>query len=145
MTQETTAPPVRRKVTDTLIAISWLTLLGVMFGGYSLLRLLTEIGIDAHAEQFFRAGHAHAGILTAIGILYVMSANRAGLSDRATIISFLVYFTGMGLLSGGFFVHMALGSPGKSSLGTSVMAPVGSVLLATAIVYLTFRLFRRRS
>ena len=69
-------------------AISWALLVTVMFGGYSLLMLLTSgDGLTAHEAQFFRAGHAHAGVLTGIGILYSNYLGRTRLSPRAQVVA----------------------------------------------------------
>lgn len=131
-----------RQAFHILSAISWIILVTVMFGGYSLLRLLTTIGISEHEEQFFRAGHGHAGILVAVGILYAHSASKTLLPFRRQVIAFALYLVGALIVSGGFFVHMVFGQAGQSSFGTSVMAPVGSLLIAVAVVFLAVHLIR---
>src|SRR5215204_440205 len=51
--------------------VSLLSLHTVMFGGYSLLRLLIRGGVlSPFQEQFFRAGHAHAGVLLVLSLVY---------------------------------------------------------------------------
>lgn len=125
-------------------AISWALLVGVMFGGYALLRMLSSgEGLTEHEEQFFRAGHAHAGVLNVIGILYGTYLGRTLLSARNQIAAWLTYILGVALMSGGFFVHMAVGEPGEGSIGTTLTA-TGGVILAVTVLYLAWNLFRAR-
>jgi hypothetical protein len=125
-------------------AISWALLVGVMFGGYSLLRMLSSgDGLSEHEEQFFRAGHAHAGVLNVIGILYGTYLGRTLLSARSQIAAWLTYILGVALMSGGFFVHMAVGEPGDGSIGTTLTA-TGGVILAVTVLFLAWHLFRAR-
>ncbi|CAA9562057.1 MAG: hypothetical protein AVDCRST_MAG87-1659 [uncultured Thermomicrobiales bacterium] len=126
-------------------AISWALLVGVMFGGYSLLRMLSSgDGLTDHEEQFFRAGHAHAGVLNVIGILYGTYLGRTMLTARHQIAAWLTYILGVALMSGGFFVHMAVGEPGDGSIGTTLTA-LGGAVLAITVLFLAWHLFRARS
>lgn len=134
----------RRNPANLLAAISWVLLVTVMFGGYSLLRMLTAgDGLSDFEEQFFRAGHGHAGILGAIGILYSSYLARTLLSYRSQVIAWAVYLGGVLIMSGGFFVHMVIGAEGQGSFGT-VMIPVGGLVLAGSVLFLAWNLFRNR-
>jgi hypothetical protein len=129
---------------NVLGAISWALLVTVMFGGYSLLRLLaTGDNLSDHEEQFFRAGHGHAGVLAAVGILYSSYLGRTLLSARRQVIAWTVYFAGVLLMSGGMFLHMLIGEPGEGSWGTTVTA-FGGVILAVTVLYLAWHLYRAR-
>jgi len=133
-----------RQPGQTLAAISWALLVTVMFGGYSLLMLLTSgDGLNDHEEQFFRAGHAHAGVLAAIGILFSTYLGRTRLSSRAQVLTWLVYLAGVLLHSGGMFVHMLVGEPEQRSAGTW-MTILGALLLAGSVLFLAWQLFRAR-
>ncbi len=126
-------------------AISWALLVAVMFGGYFLLRLLSGgDGLSDHEEQFFRAGHGHAGVLATVGILYGNALGRTVLSASRQIAAWLVYLFGVGLMSGGLFVHMAAGEPGEGSIGTTITI-IGGVVLAVAVLFLAWHLFRARN
>jgi len=48
------------------------------------------------------------------------------------------------LMSGGLFLHMAVGEPGKGSIGTTLTA-LGGVVLAITVLYLAWHLFRARN
>lgn len=125
-------------------AISWALLITIMFGGYSLLRLLSSgDGLTEHEEQFFRAGHGHAGVLATLGILYGGALGRTLLPARRQIIAWSAYFAGVLLMSGGMFVHMMIGEPGEGSAGTTLTA-IGGVVLAITVVYLAWHLFAAR-
>lgn len=136
--------PLTRGYSQILGAISWVLLIAVMFGGESLLRMLsTGEGMSEHEEQFFRAGHGHAGVLTIIGILYSSYLARTLLSARAQVISWGVYALGVGMIAGGMFLHAYIGEPGSSSAGTWLTA-IGGVVLAGAVLFLAWRLIRDR-
>ncbi|MDQ3655317.1 MAG: hypothetical protein M3457_09575 [Chloroflexota bacterium] len=125
-------------------AISWALLITIMFGGYSLLRLLSSgDGLTDHEEQFFRAGHGHAGVLATLGILYGGALGRTLLTARRQVIAWSAYLAGVLLMSGGMFVHMVIGEPGQGSAGTTITA-IGGVVLAVTVVYLAWHLFAAR-
>ncbi len=130
---------------NVLAAISWALLVTVMFGGYSLLRLLTSgDGLTDHEEQFFRAGHGHAGVLSAVGILYSSYLSRTLLAARAQVLAWMAYLIGVLGLSGGMFLHMVIGEPGEESTGTTVIA-LGGVVLAGSVLFLAWQLFKARN
>ncbi len=129
---------------NVLSAISWALLITIMFGGYSLLRLLSSgDNLTDHEEQFFRAGHGHAGVLATLGILYGSALGRTLLSGRRQVIAWSAYLVGVLLMSGGMFVHMIIGEPGKGSAGTTMTA-IGGVVLAITVVYLAWHLYQAR-
>ncbi len=136
--------PERGSPQNLLAAISWTLLVTVMFGGYALLRMLTMgDALTDHEEQFFRAGHGHAGVLAAVGILYGSYLGRTRLAARRQIAAWAFYLAGVLTMSGGFFVHMVMGEPGEGSWGTT-MTGIGGVVLAAAVVYLALHLYRAR-
>ena len=129
---------------QVLGAISWVLLIAVMFGGESLLLMLSSgEGISAHREQFFRAGHGHAGVLAAIGILYSDYIGRTFLSVRARVIAWVAYATGVSMIAGGMFLHAYVGTAGSGSPGTFLTA-VGGVVLMGAVLFLAWQLIRAR-
>ena len=53
------------------IIVTWISLPTVMYGGYSLLRLLNRGNVLTPFQVgWFRAGHAHAGVLLVMALLY---------------------------------------------------------------------------
>ena len=120
--------------------VSLVSLPTVMFGGYSLLRLLNQGGaLSPFQEQFFRAGHAHAGVLLVLSLVYYRYLADTGLGDRARWLACGALLVGILAQSGGFFLHMAAGRPDAPSRGT-LLSTVGAVLLAGALLFLAYAL-----
>jgi hypothetical protein len=68
--------------TRVLPAVSVLSLISVEYGGWALLGFLTGRGqLGQFREQFFRAGHAHAGVLLVLSLVYFVHLDRTGYSD----------------------------------------------------------------
>ena len=118
--------------------IAWIALPTVMYGGYALLGLLTRGGLTPFQQTFFRAGHAHAGVLL-LSLLYHSYLEQTTLHPAIKVGAAAVVLVGILAQSGGFFLHMAVGRPGEPSLGTRITS-LGAVLLATAIVILVYGL-----
>ena len=113
-----------------------------MFGGYSLLRLLTRSeGLTPFQQTFFRAGHAHAGVLLILSLVYYLYLDRTGYSDRVKWIAGGLLQACILAQSGGFFIHLGLGQPNRSSLGT-VVTRLGALLIAAALGILAVGLLR---
>jgi hypothetical protein len=71
--------------TRVLPAVSVLSLISVEYGGWALLGFLTGRGqLGQFREQFFRAGHAHAGVLLILSLVYFLHLDRTGYSDRVS-------------------------------------------------------------
>ena len=120
--------------------IAWIQLPTVMYGGYALLGLLSR-GEPMTPFQLsnFRAGHAHAGVLTLLSLLYYVFLSQTTLSTTAKVVASIVLLVGIMLQSGGFFVHMARGQPGQRSIGTT-LTTAGALLLAGASLFLAYAL-----
>jgi hypothetical protein len=116
--------------------VSVLALVTVEYGGYALLQFVSGTErLGEFREQFFRAGHAHAGVLLVLSLVYFVYLERTSLSNRARWLAGCVLLAGILAQSGGFFLHMAFGEPGRGSIGT-VVTPVGGLLIAAALVTL---------
>jgi Ni,Fe-hydrogenase I cytochrome b subunit len=112
----------------------------VMFGGYALLRFLTRgEGLSEFKLTYFRAGHAHAGVLLILALVYFDYLERTDLGDRMRWSLGVALVVGILAQSGGFFLHMAVGAPGRRSAGTTVTI-VGAAILAVAILVLAYGL-----
>jgi hypothetical protein len=127
--------------TELLPAVALLLLIGVEFGGWSLLWFITSKRdfMDERRIQFFRAGHAHGGVLTILSLVYLLYLERTDFSEG------LQWLLGVGLIvgalaqSGGFFVHLSKGAPDSSSLGT-ILTRTGAVLIGAALIALAIGL-----
>jgi hypothetical protein len=122
--------------TRLLPIIALLSLAGVEYGGWALLGFLTGRGaLGAFREQFFRAGHAHAGVLLVLSLVYFLYLDRVGLSTGTQWLAGVLLLAGILAQSGGFFVHLGIGQQGRRSPGT-VMTRTGALLIAAALVIL---------
>ena len=126
--------------TTVLPVIVLLSLVGVEYGGWALLGFLTGSGqLGEFREQFFRAGHAHAGVLLVLSLVYFLYLDRTGYSTGVQWLAGLLLLVGIIAQSGGFFLHMGLGQKDRSSLGT-VVTRTGALLIAAALVVLALGL-----
>jgi hypothetical protein len=122
------------------IILSWIALPTVMFGGFSLLRLLNRGDVLTPFQvDCFRAGHAHAGVLLLLSLLYYIFLDRTTLPASVKQVACVALFVGILAQSGGFFLHMALGQPKRASIGTTVTI-AGAVILACAVIALVYGL-----
>lgn len=119
---------------------AWIALPTVMYGGYALLGLLTtKDGLTPFRRTWFRAGHAHAGVLLLMALLYFDYLAGTTLSFAVKQIACGTFVAGILAQAGGFFIHMAKGEPDKPSIGTTVTT-IGAVLLTAAIAILVYAL-----
>ncbi len=86
-------------------------------------------------ERFFRAGHAHAGVLLVLSLIYFLYLDRTGYSEGMRWLAGGVLLVGILAQSGGFFIHLWLGEHGRTSPGT-VVTRGGALLLAAALIAL---------
>jgi hypothetical protein len=122
------------------IILSWVALPTVMFGGYSLLQLLNRGDVLTQFQvTWFRAGHAHAGVLLVMSLLYYMFLDKTSLSPTVKHAACVALFVGILAQSGGFFLHMLMGQPNQASIGTAVTV-TGAILLACAVAVLIYGL-----
>jgi hypothetical protein len=122
------------------IVLSWIALPTVMYGGYSLLRLINQgERLTPFQATWFRAGHAHAGVLLLMSLLYYVFLDQTMLAPSTKQVGCLAMFVGILAQSGGFFVHMMVGHPNAPSIGTFITM-AGAALLATAVGILVYGL-----
>ncbi len=119
--------------TKVFLAIALFSLPTVMFGGYSLLRLLIGRKLNDFQSTWFRAGHAHAGVLLILSLVVIDILDRAGVGSGALTVVGVLLVIGVLAQSGGMFVHMAKGAPGTWSMGNT-MTVAGALVLAAALV-----------
>lgn len=113
-----------------------------MFGGYSLLQLMIAgNALTPYQVTYFRAGHGHAGVLIGIALLYHSYLDKTLLPERAKWLACAVMLGSALLISGGFFLHMAVGQEGQSSVGVLVTT-LGAVTLTLDIALLVYGLIR---
>ena len=119
--------------------IAWIALPTVMYGGYALLGLLTREGLSEFQQTYFRAGHAHAGVLLLLSLLYHHYMEQTRLSVAVKRGAAAALLAGILAQSGGFFLHMVIGQPGAPSLGTTLTS-LGALILAVSVLVLVYGL-----
>lgn len=130
--------------TTRIAAVVLFALVTVEFGGWSLLGLLTsDNGLTDFEEQYFRAGHGHAGVLLVLALVFLLLLERTRFDQRAQVWLSATLLVGILAQSGGFFLHMAVGERGSASPGTW-LTRFGAVLLAVALISLGVGLLRAK-
>ena len=128
-----------------MAGIILITVPTIQYGGYFLLTSLmdrnTRYMDNALRQNFFRAGHAHAGVIVILSVLCQL------LADSAVLPSSLVWFIRVAiplsaiLISAGFFLSVP--SPDASQPnGLVSLIYLGAVLLAVGVVGLGIGLLR---
>jgi hypothetical protein len=122
-----------------------ITLPTIQYGGYFLLTSLMNKGSgymeNPLRQNFFRAGHAHAGVIVILSLVCQMLADGAVLPDP------LLWFVRIGvplsaiLISSGFFFSVLPPTATQASGAVSLIY-VGAVVLAVAVVSLGIVLLR---
>jgi len=113
-----------------------------MFGGFSLLRLINRSNVLSPFQvNCFRAGHAHAGVLLVMSLLYYRFLEQTRLSVLSKHLASTAFFLGILAQSGEFFLHMFLGQENRPSAGTRVII-TGAGLLTCSVVVLVYGLLQ---
>jgi hypothetical protein len=122
--------------TNVLPIVAIIALVTVEYGGWALLTFLSgREGLADWQKGFFRAGHAHAGVLLVLSLVYLLYLPRADFSDGLEWIAGGALLTGVLAQSGGFFLHLGIGQPGRPSAGTR-LTRTGALVIAAALLTL---------
>jgi hypothetical protein len=130
--------------TNILPIVAVFLLPTVEYGGWALLTAFTGTRPGNFADwqkQFWRAGHAHAGVLLVLTLVYLLYLPRAEFSNTWEWILGIVLLVGLLCQSGGFFLHLAASRPDKPSAGTKLTRG-GALLIAAALVTLAIGLIQ---
>jgi hypothetical protein len=109
----------------------------VMFGGFSLLQLMTAGKLNDFQRTYFRAGHAHAGVLLVMTLAALSFLDKADLGGAARWAVCVLLAIGVIAQSGGMFQHMLVGRPGHWSSGNTATT-AGAVALAAGLLILAY-------
>ena len=117
----------------------------IQYGGYFLLTSLMNRSSgymnNALRQNFFRAGHAHAGVIVILSLVCQMLADAAVLPDS------LLWMVRLGvplaaiLISAGFFFSMLPPAATQPSSAVGLIY-IGAVILAISVVTLAIGLLR---
>jgi hypothetical protein len=124
--------------------VALLSLVTVEYGGWALLSFVSSRRgqLSEFQTQFFRAGHAHAGVLLVLALVYFLYlGNNTDFAESTQWVAGAILLAGVLAQSGGFFLHLGVGEAGRSSVGTRLTRS-GALLIATALVILVIGIAR---
>lgn len=126
-------------MTDTTLLVAGIlmvTVPTVAFGGAFLLRVASGC-VPATSEQkaFFRAGHAHAGVLVLLALVALLYIDAASITGAPAVIATICIPAAPILLPAGFFLSM-IGSGRTRPNRLFVLIPAGAVALSVGTVTL---------
>ncbi|QAY70591.1 hypothetical protein [Xylanimonas protaetiae] len=113
-----------------------LTIVGIESGGGFVFRVVTgKVAATDFQKAFFRAGHAHAGVLVTLGLVCLLLTQATDLAGAWRWLAATGVLWGAVLLPGGFFFS-AMG-PGRTSPNRwKVLFPLGGAMIAAGTVTL---------
>lgn len=118
-----------------MVAIAFISLPTIAFGGYFLLAILKkQVGtenISPVQREYFRAGHAHAGVLVSLSIIGQLVLDYSLFNDTLVWAMRIGLFVAPLLISGGFFggaPRTAEGNPG----GLVKLIPLGAAVMSVS-------------
>jgi hypothetical protein len=124
--------------------VAVLSLVTVEYGGWALLSFVSARRgqLNDFQTQFFRAGHAHAGVLLVLSLVYFLYLDsKTDFADSTQWIVGAILLVGVLAQSGGFFLHIGVGEAARASIGTRLTRS-GALLIATALVILAVGIAR---
>ena len=128
--------------TKAFSILGWILLPTVMLGGYSLLQLMVAgNALTPFQVTYFRAGHGHAGVLLIVALLYHSYLDKTAFSNSTKWLACTAMFVSILAISGGFFLHMILGEPGRASAGILITS-LGALLLTLDVFLLVYGLIK---
>lgn len=109
-----------------------LSVIGVMSGGTFLLRIASRgLPFNELQKTFFRAGHAHAGVLIILGLVTLLLQSAVGVSGAWQWAAVGVLASAL-LIPGGFFLSVQ--GPGPQRPGRAIVFLwVGFAVLAVSL------------
>ncbi|CAM3836224.1 hypothetical protein [Isoptericola cucumis] len=113
-----------------------LTVVAIESGGYFLVKVVTgRVAATGFQTSFFRAGHAHAGVLVILGLLCVLLTEATDLGGFARWLAATGVLVAAIVMPAGFFFS-AMGAGRTSPNRAVVLLPLGAVALAAGVVTL---------
>jgi hypothetical protein len=132
----TTATALLSADSRTTAGVLLLTIVAVESGGWFMLRLVRGAQSATNFQKaFFRAGHAHAGVLVTLALVGTVLADSAKLSGLLGVLGRNGIAAAAVLMSAGFFLS-AIGRDVTKPNRLVVLLYLGIVVLAAGVVSL---------
>jgi len=111
----------------------------IQYGGYFLLQSNTKLTAgyldNTVRRNFFRAGHAHAGVLVLLALIAMQYVDMVAFGGGVKALVRWLFFAAPLFISAGFFFSM-LGPTQTKPNGFIALIYIGAVLLASAVLTL---------
>lgn len=125
-----------------LAGVLLLSLVGVEFGGRFMTTVVQgEVELTEFQQSFFRAGHAHAGVLLILSLVCLLYADVAGVRGPLGWVTRLGVPVAAIFMPSGFFFS-AMGEGATKANGLIVLLYLGGLSLAAGVVSLGIGLLR---
>jgi len=113
-----------------------LSVVGIESGGAFLVKVVTgKVAATGFQTSFFRAGHAHAGVLVILGLVCLLLAEATDLTGLWRWLGATGVLVAAILMPAGFFLS-AIGAGRDEPNRAVVLLPVGATVLAAGLVTL---------
>ncbi|MBK0422758.1 hypothetical protein JD292_11810 [Leucobacter sp. CSA2] len=110
-----------------------LTVIGIAYGGYFLTAVARgKVPANDLQKTFFRAGHAHAGVLVTLGLLTMVVVNSSGVTGPLAFGSFGVLGAAI-LIPAGFFLSVVGKEPERPNRLMGLVW-AGAIILTLGLV-----------
>jgi len=119
---------------SVVLGATLLTVVGIAFGGTFMLRVVTgSQPANELQKTFFRAGHAHAGVLVTLGVAVGLLTSAAGVSAAWAAAGTITVLSAAIFIPAGFFLSV-LGSDPQRPNKSVAMIWVGAATLTAGLV-----------
>ena len=109
-----------------------LTVIGIAYGGAFLLRVVGRtVPANDLQRSYFRAGHAHAGVLVILGLVVTLLMAEAGVTGLFATLSTGVLWAAI-LMPAGFFLSVVGRDPDKPN-GFRFLIYAGGLMLVVGV------------
>lgn len=116
-----------------MVAIAFISLPTIAFGGYFLLSILRkQVGtenVTGIQREYFKAGHAHAGVLVILSIIGQLVLDYSLFNETLVWVMRIGLFAAPLLISGGFFGGAPRTAEGKPG-GLVTLIPLGATVMS---------------
>ena len=117
-----------------VLGVTVLTVIGIAFGGTFLLKVLSgKQGANDLQKSFFRAGHAHAGVLVTLGLTIGVLTHLAGVGTVWSAVGTIAVLSAAIFMPIGFFLSVVGEDPKRPNKMIASLW-VGATCLAVGLV-----------
>jgi hypothetical protein len=133
--------------TKLMMGITLITIPTIEYGGYFLLSILlgkhNNLALTEFQKTFFRAGHAHAGVIVILSLICQIMVDHARLSPQLQWCVRIGVPAAAMLISGGFFTSVIRSGVERPN-GLIRLIYMGVFVLAASLITLGIGLIRAR-